>query len=543
MSSRPSFVSVLAPALLLAVCGIACRAPNPAFRERQDAGAPQDLGPRRDSDGRPSEPSPDAPDSAGAQVDQSGGVAPDGPVTGSDGQADLAPEPESGSGLEGRYYNDVRFGDQKASQIDRVIDFLWDDAPASGMRPDGFTVRWTGFIEARCSGSHTFRSRVSDGLRLSIGGQTVIDGWRDRDPTELAGTAELQEGMRHPITIEFYDAGGGAEIDLRWQSACEAPATVPTSQLYPPAPVDCGALLPPGAGTGLSGEYFGDATLASRAATRTDGPISFDYGTERPHASVPAGDFSIRWTGRLQPRHKGLHTFDTRSDDGVRLFINDRIVLADWGKGGPKFNVGTVYLDPTQSYDVRLEYVNLGSLAEIHLGWASACIPREIIPQAQLFADRPVRPACPAARPAGGGKGLFAEYFTDGNFRNRLYTIGQEINEDWGIEAPFSGLPMDNFTARWTGTIEPRFVGPTTLHFTSDDQARIYVNGALVLDDWEAHAENERAVTLELSAARHTIRVDYRDVTHVAVARMHWSSPCQPRQIVPAVQLYEPNLP
>ena len=47
-------------------------------------------------------------------------------------------------------------------------------------------------------------------------------------------------------------------------------------------------------------------------------------------AGLPADHFSARYTGVVRPVKAGLYTFAVKSDDGVRLFVDDKLVIDNW---------------------------------------------------------------------------------------------------------------------------------------------------------------------------------------------------------------------
>src|SRR5690349_18112937 len=84
----------------------------------------------------------------------------------------------TGNGLRGEYFNDTTLTTLALSRIDPTVNFNWQTgAPASGLRSDQFTVRWTGQVLPRFSQAYTFRVTADDGARLWIDGQLVIDAW------------------------------------------------------------------------------------------------------------------------------------------------------------------------------------------------------------------------------------------------------------------------------------------------------------------------------------------------------------------------------
>ncbi len=144
---------------------------------------------------------------------------------------------------------------------------------------------------------------------------------------------------------------------------------------------------------GLRGEYF-DAFDDPRAV-RTDPRIDFDWSKDAPIASIPREYFSVRWTGEIDTP-AGELTFETNSDDGVRLFIDDKPVIENWTGHFPTVDKGTVALTAGW-HKLRLEYFQYDLGATIQLYWSSATTPRAIVPTNVL---RPAATASAGRAPA-----------------------------------------------------------------------------------------------------------------------------------------------
>ena len=145
---------------------------------------------------------------------------------------------------------------------------------------------------------------------------------------------------------------------------------------------------PPGtsAGTGLYGEYFDGVVFASRRHGRTDAQVNFDWGAGAPPGTGLAADqFSIRWTGWVEPKATGDHTFITYSDDGVRLWVNGALVVDNWTDHGKMRDAGAIALVKGRKYDLRLEYYERTGAAVIQLAWAYPGQAEHIIPTSQLY--------------------------------------------------------------------------------------------------------------------------------------------------------------
>lgn len=93
-------------------------------------------------------------------------------------------------------------------------------SPGSGVPDDGFSVQWIG--RARFdAGSYTFIARADDGIRVWLDDSLIIDAWRDQGPTEYRATRNVSAG-EHGVRVEYYENGGGALAEFRWERAASA---------------------------------------------------------------------------------------------------------------------------------------------------------------------------------------------------------------------------------------------------------------------------------------------------------------------------------
>jgi hypothetical protein len=170
------------------------------------------------------------------------------------------------------------------------------------------------------------------------------------------------------------------------------------------------------------------------------------------HAPVGEGNFAARWTGRLDPPSSGAYHIAFVSDDGVRLWLDGKLVVENWSDHAPAEDQATVDLTEGRQVDLKVEYYQGGGGATARLKWTRPDDTTEVIP-----ADR-LRP------PDGHGPGLRAEYF-EGRALDAPATvrIDPTIDFEWppaprpvarktvpgtvdvGIE-----LPAGRYRAEWT---------------------------------------------------------------------------------------------
>jgi len=126
---------------------------------------------------------------------------------------------------------------------------------------------------------------------------------------------------------------------------------------------------------------------------RIDPTIDFDWVRNTPGAPIREDDFTATWTGYLEPRFSEAYTFEAEADDGIRVWIADRLVVDQWDGGeAPAGAEGLsgrgVRLAAGEKYPIRVEYFETKQNASAHLFWSSRSQTRVIIPQAQLFTSR-----------------------------------------------------------------------------------------------------------------------------------------------------------
>ncbi len=150
-----------------------------------------------------------------------------------------------------------------------------------------------------------------------------------------------------------------------------------------------------GAEEGLIGEYYhGSASDAwdDLVMERLDPTVNFSWGEGSPEPGVVNVDnFKVRWTGEVEIPGTGTYTFHTQTDDGVRLWVNDVLVLENWTDHGSTLDSGDIDLKGGQRYPIKLEWYENGGGAICQLSWEGPTISRQIIPSPYLWVggDRP----------------------------------------------------------------------------------------------------------------------------------------------------------
>ena len=248
-------------------------------------------------------------------------------------------------GWQAEYYaNQDLSGEAALRRADPAIDFAWGHgSPAAEIPADHFSARWTrtlGFT----AGTYRFFTSSDDGIRLWVDGQLVMNAWYEQKlPNTHWGDIVLGQGL-HEVKVEYYESGGEAQAHVWWQ------------------------LQSPSFG-GWRGEYYSHQALSGDPALiRDDTEINFDWGTGSPVSWMPADNFSIRWT-RPMDFISGYYRLSVRSDDGVRVWLDNGLVIDKWQAMDNELHyVDGIYLSGV--HQLKVEYFEGAGNARIHF-WVS----------------------------------------------------------------------------------------------------------------------------------------------------------------------------
>lgn len=88
--------------------------------------------------------------------------------------------------------------------------------------------------------------------------------------------------------------------------------------------------------------------------------------------------------------------------------------------------------------------------------------------------------------------------------------------------APAPGIPADNFSVRWTRTVN---FTAATYNFTvgSDDGSRLYIDGVLVINHWSDHGYSTMSASRALTAGDHTVVVEFYERGGSQQATLAWA--------------------
>jgi hypothetical protein len=248
--------------------------------------------------------------------------------------------------------------------------------------------------------------------------------------------------------------------------------------------------------TGWLGAYYANVTLSGSAARIRDDPwIDFDWGTGSPASGIPADGFSARWTRSIS-FDQDTYRFYAQVDDGVRLWVDGHNVLNSWSDG-PLREVSQIYPVAKGTHEIRVEYYDRTGQAAIHVWWSR--VP-------EFYPD---------------WKG---SYYPNRSLSGeaKLVRNDTQIDFDWARDAPALGLPTDDFSVRWTRTVDfpdavYRFVA------LADDGIRVSVSGQRIIDAWYDSAGDRVQVTEVALFGPHDVVVEYYEHRDDALVKVAWA--------------------
>ena len=152
---------------------------------------------------------------------------------------------------------------------------------------------------------------------------------------------------------------------------------------------------PTATGTGLLGRYFTNSSTtyssslnfnpANLILTRVDPTVDFVWGNNTNPIPNSGGYYCVRWTGQVQPQYSETYYFDANSDDGVRVWVNNQLIIDRWVAQAPTDSIGSLPLQAGVRYNIQIDYFQATGGATAHLSWYSPSQPKQIIPSSRLY--------------------------------------------------------------------------------------------------------------------------------------------------------------
>ncbi len=251
--------------------------------------------------------------------------------------------------------------------------------------------------------------------------------------------------------------------------------------------------------TAWKGEYWNNQSLSgSPVLCRDDANVNFDWGVGSPAGNIPSDHFSARWT-RTMNFNSGRYRFYLRGDDGVRLWVDNNLLIDQWHDQGATEYTAERDLG-AGNHNVKVEYYENGGGAVAQLRWEQVNITCANQYRTEYYNNRYL-----------SGTPTFVQ------------CEAWPINHEWGNGGPGNGVGSDNFSARWTARVSIT-TGRYTFIARADDGVRVWVDNTLLIDAWRDQGATEYRQTRDINGGDHDIKVEYYENGGGAVTQFRWEA-------------------
>ncbi len=275
---------------------------------------------------------------------------------------------------------------------------------------------------------------------------------------------------------------------LEWLNNGTAKVTLTTTQTQVPV-------------NNWKAEYFNNTNLTGTpvfSRYENSNSLNYDWGTGGPGNGVNNDYFSARWTGSFDFQG-GDYTFKQSVDDGMKVWVDNNLIHDTWnGRNAVDYNV-VRNITPGQ-HTVKVEYKEWTGAALAKVSWGLN--PPQVIPPNNQFLAQFYNNTDLSGTP------VFSRY-------------DNSINYDWGTGGPGNGVNNDYFSARWTGSFNFDG-GDYTFKQSVDDGMKVWVDNNLIHDTWNGRNAVDYSVFRNMTPGQHTVKVEYKEWTGAALAKVSW---------------------
>jgi beta-glucosidase len=122
--------------------------------------------------------------------------------------------------------------------------------------------------------------------------------------------------------------------------------------------------------------------------------------------------------------------------------------------------------------------------------------------------------------------GLAAEYFDNNRLEGepRVKRQDERVDFGWTLNSPARGIPFDWYSVRWTGKLIAPSTEAVRLGVEGNDGYRLWLDGKLLIDDWEKKSYGSTLKEVRLEAGReYDLRLEYFESTGNARVKLVWN--------------------
>ncbi len=124
-------------------------------------------------------------------------------------------------------------------------------------------------------------------------------------------------------------------------------------------------------------------------------------------------------------------------------------------------------------------------------------------------------------------RGLRGEYFENNRLDGSpsITRTDARVDFGWTVNSPGRGIPFDWYSVRWTGRLTVPADGVRRIGVEANDGYRLYLDGKLLIDDWEKRSYGSRLARVALKpGSSHDVRLEYFESTGNARVKLVWDA-------------------
>lgn len=266
-----------------------------------------------------------------------------------------------------------------STQVD-TISFDWGDQRPAGVSTSVFSARYTGnaYMDG---GRYEFEVTVQGEVHVYINGALIINESSNNLNGSYRGQANVIRGI-NAVRVDYINRGGAAQVQLNYRQVAAqidekpTPTATATKIIVPPFPTkqpsDTGERNPPSTpipSKSWKVEYFNNPNVSGKPVFVTQATrVYFMWGQAIAARGVNRDQFSARMT-KNETFAQGTYRFTARSDDGVRVYVDDDLVIDEW-RAQPFGKNYSVDVPMTKGvHQLKVEYFDQGGAAALQFSW------------------------------------------------------------------------------------------------------------------------------------------------------------------------------
>ena len=299
-----------------------------------------------------------------------------------------------------------------------------------------------------------------------------------------------------------------------------------------------GVFLCPSAHSEISYEYFtgelhGVPDFSTLKAEQSGTIGGFDHTLAGKAAEE---NYSIRFHGGLKIEKDGNYTFYVSSDDGSKLWIDDKLVVDNDGDHAADEKSGKIKL-AAGTHKIVLGYFQAGGERALTVSYESSLSEKKAIPADALVAKEPEKiPAAPTNLPSNVGYEYYEGEFDKLPDFAALTPTAKGECDDFDIALDGKSR-AENFAIRFTANLKIDKDGEYTFYTNSDDGSRLLIDDKAVVENDGDHPPEEKEGKVTLAAGAHKLIVLYYQHGGEKALQVNYAGPEIEKKQIPAMKL------